>query len=391
MYDNANFQVSFVKNTLIVTSYGKEKLCVETSTHNLPKNVKAVCAMFGYFPDYRDEKLRYKKMYEEFFKDLGITPSNALKVIRGAFFREVVAPVEDLISKYGFSCQGVSSDKFRSIVENEGIIRQAEKDGLHHLIPFIVKFRESPRELRKRFGKGFWKELCKNSKYRNRILSEVLPRVNGQSLTTLRELTKILPTNRLSLLKGHYTFEYMSHKFYREVSVDVLKRTSPSVIDDLLSDAETLNVSLLTKTFKSSSDIVGYHHLLNRQIRENEKRKILNKEEFGNIEGVKRHFEKDGIVANLLVSPYEVHKEGQEMKHCVSGYIRYVEQGNYLVYHLRGENETATLGIKRMMGNNKNPIWGFDQLYQSCNRAVEEEGIIMLSKEIISELNKEKV
>ena len=54
------------------------------------------------------------------------------------------------------------------------ILEQAKQDGQHNLIDIIKVTGLPPYELRKKFGKGLWKSICHNSKYRNKEISRFI-------------------------------------------------------------------------------------------------------------------------------------------------------------------------------------------------------------------------
>ncbi len=60
--------------------------------------------------------------------------------------------------------------RLNNYYRNISLVEQAKKDGLQHLIPFVIAFEKSPKQLKKQFGKGIWKRLCMNSKTRNLLL-----------------------------------------------------------------------------------------------------------------------------------------------------------------------------------------------------------------------------
>lgn len=54
------------------------------------------------------------------------------------------------------------------------ILEQAKQDGQRNLIDIIKVTGLPPYELRKQFGKGLWKSICHNSKYRNKEISRFI-------------------------------------------------------------------------------------------------------------------------------------------------------------------------------------------------------------------------
>lgn len=81
------------------------------------------------------------------------------------------------------------------------ILEQAKQDGQHNLIDIIKVTGLPPYELRRQFGKGLWKSICHNSKYRNKEISRFIKiSINAKAPTNF-SFDKISILNNMSTVK----------------------------------------------------------------------------------------------------------------------------------------------------------------------------------------------
>ena len=343
-------------------------------------------------------KLAKKNMYQEFSKNMGMGPKRFKKILEASVYREVIAPREDAVRFYCMRKGGISFYALYKFLHNEELYMQAYIDAMNgagrNVIPFVWKTGRSTQELKKHFGKGVWKTLCKNSLYRNTTLSRVgfdveeFPKYINLQTNIIDECTTNWGTNieKLSKMRGF---------------VESYKRL-PYYIKSLFMDAwvlaDRLGVDFDYKIVKNSPSkpetkreaeviIQSVHNDLVKQY--NEQKEQLSKVPYKFEDGVPKIFNFDGVVATRIDSPHELQTEGRTMHHCVGSYSDSIRTGRYLVYHLEDGVERATLGISVLdvEKSNSPAKYTVNQMYGVCNRPVESDRIKKAQEMLLKQLN----
>jgi hypothetical protein len=97
---------------------------------------------------------------------------------------------------------------------------------------------------------------------------------------------------------------------------------------------------------------------------------------------IPREVEEGGYTFTLLVSPRQLAEESTLMRHCIHSYGGEVRQDRYLAYRIEGNNERATLGIRRFRHR-----WTFDQVRGKFNALMSDE-LTQICRELAKQLNR---
>jgi hypothetical protein len=240
-------------------------------------------------------------------------------------------------------------------------------------------------DIKKGLGKGLWKMLCRNALTRNHLIfqraytfigysygqgvqqlgkSGMRPKIIRPDYSTYQPLLAALNALPTSLLRETWLFErnhFDSPTELRELErrwrflaeagrfeKSLTKRLRLRELSLLAIDTERM-ARRLGEPFTyewSSKRMHDEHQRLTKQL-------ALAKWSYQNspfsfaFPWIER-FEMDGIVAMLLKTPYELMREGTEMRHCVGSYADLVEAGYCLIFSLRtagGTRSTLELTI----------------------------------------------
>jgi hypothetical protein len=214
-------------------------------------------------------------------------------------------------------------------LENKHLIDQAVKDKTINLIPLMLEFQEDPQQLRKRFGKGLWKQLAHTSKTRMKLLAPLLR--YSTELTSLR--TGILP------LVSCYPTAIMD--------IDSCVLTTAKVAPRIKDFEQTLGIVRDTMRMAERAGVEVNHNWSWRRWNEEHDRLSWDVARKGYSE---KKFAEDcvftqgGYTFTLLTSQADIAAEGMQMRHCVASYAHMASQGKYAVFKIDGK-ERATLGL----------------------------------------------
>lgn len=267
----------------------------------------------------------------------------------------------------------LSSFLIKRFHENKDIILQMYADGQQNLVPFVLKGFLQDRslpELRKELGKGLWKSLCNNSLSRNKLVAK-----RSYSTDSVAHVNS-LPSSYL--LSGHICavspsidhFTVANSKgswskppAYRRGGVIANLRTLFLDTRDMAGQlSQPFNPEWSVKRMQEQHD--KYVEMVNAR--------KYSKDEWKSVQGLPDKIEYDGYAAHLVKSPYELHQEGDAMRHCVASYAQRIDKGEYLVYSLRDSegDRVSTLGLhKQPVGDEE--VWLTQQHYGKFNRRVE--------------------
>lgn len=337
-----------------------------------------------------------KTGFKQFTDKYGITPTNFRRKFNAIMTELWVKPVEEWVVQYGFSSnRQVCSEKLRRIYKALPLIEQCKKDGLDNIIPFVLVLNKTPQELRKGFGKGLWKRLCKNTKTRNKLIAEYS---KGCTLTV--KAVKDVPSSILKRGKrGILGFRYRPSVIYalpalinkygvRGLSGAHIEKPIRDlrIIQDTISMAEQLGRPI------SQMSMEKWYEKHDQYAEEINARKY-SKETYECFKGIPDRLKSvshGNITASLLTSPYDIVMEGKTMHHCVGMYSDRVEDGKYLVYHIDdGEGEESTAGFNFFLNNDikVNKQASLQQHYGVCNKMLDKKKYSKIIEAIIEEWN----
>lgn len=282
-----------------------------------------------YWEDKDEVKPRVlnKKLHEYFGSKIALRLNAALynTFIKANFPRETYFA----ISRAGRRWNTFAPYMVDRALENKHLIDQAVKDKTINLIPLMLEFQEDPQQLRKRFGKGLWKQLAHTSKTRMKHLAPLLR--YSTELTSLR--TGILP------LVSCYHMTTMD--------IDRCVLTAAKVAPRIKDFEQTLGIVRDTMRMADRAGVeVNQNWSWRRWNEEHDRlswdvaRKGYSEKKFAE----DCSFTQNGYTFTLLTSQADIAAEGMQMKHCVASYAHTASIGNYAVFKIDGK-ERATLGL----------------------------------------------
>lgn len=322
-----------------------------------------------------------KAMCEEFQTSFASAYNHFMKVQYAAFVGRIPNKVVNNYCCVWYKKKGVIPNRIKDVTKNLEVINQVIKDGNTNILPFVVFSGKDTQTLKKEFGKGLWKKVCKNSEHRNKMLFEA---------TNWKELTGF-PTSVLQKLN---TLKHYNPEFIKEIGKWYTKYFKGKW--STISDSEFIKIVTVFRDTKQMAGQLGYvfkhdipyeeisklHDKYLQAIRE----KRYSKEQFSWLSenNIYAYHEQGEYSATLLDSPLGIKEEGDSMRHCVASYIPNVANGGYLVYSVRKNNEqTSTIGYIKTENE-----WKIHQHYGKCNRVITELMEILVAKAVEWELNK---
>lgn len=260
--------------------------------------------------------------------------------------------VRPFFSFDGYQWRALNEATVRAAIEVRDHIEQAERDGLLHLVPAIISFKDSPQGIKARIGRAAWKRIAANSKTRNHKIAQMAVRF---SVPTADAWEAGLQMRSFGLHRAGLHGERDNPEAF--VHADrICPRADVRQLDEI--------VHLVCDTRRMGEYNPAWS--LSR----------LHREHDGQAERIAaqdyptRPFcapqvvTVDGFTFTRLISQAEVAAEGITMRHCVASYAGSCQIREYAVFRVEGP-ERATLGVS-LYGNQR----GFDQLYGVCNARV---------------------
>lgn len=234
-------------------------------------------------------------------------------------------------------------------------IKEAERDGLHHLIPAIAAFGKSPSDIRKEIGPATWRRIAHNSRTRNRKLLQTAARPQIMNMLAANFVALLdFPSGVLSAVLDPSSVDYaVAARVCERKTFMGLEAAYHMVVDAHRMIGEAFNPNWSMSRIKHEHDRAAVERI---------KTKYSDKSFVGAWSTVV-----DGYTFTLLTSPLEIGLEGASQHHCVGSYVHEAKSGKYRVYRIEGP-ERATLGLY-VRGPN---FWAVDQVYGACNQAVSE-------------------
>lgn len=233
----------------------------------------------------------------------------------------------------------------------EAYIKEAEADGLFHLIPAIVTFQGSPQMIRKDVGPATWRRIAANSRTRNMKLMQRAQYVTiGDAAPSFLSLLDYPSGVLLGVGSIDDDTGIAARLCERKTSRGFVK-TWHIVRDARRMVGESFNPDWSLSRIKREHDAAAIKAATARYSAERFAQDWV--------------YEKDGWKAELLTSQLLIGSEGATMHHCVGSYGSMSAKGNYLVFKIDGK-ERATLGAY------PNALPDIDQVCGSYNDRVSE-------------------
>lgn len=337
-----------------------------------------------------------------------VPASQVAKVVRSKAYEMINAPLKKWYSTH----KGKDALMVRtaSMIDE---LEQAEKDGLHHITPFIIIHKESPSELKKRY-KGVWKKLCKNTVTKNVQIATRLhdqfymaDYANGASVaesmsdaphTVLKEMKNAGVFNSIEAF-GWYS-KWMKDgkakgRTYRDSLVELRKERN-IVWDTFRYYGSAANPNWSLRRVREE------HENMIRQLNtEREQQRLIWDRSYSErVEKARNNpvtdkyakwmdtsFVSDGVNCKILTTYDEVREEGVAMGHCVGSYAFDVVEQKYCVVHMEENGVPSTLGLRIIADSVGNQKFVVEQHYGKHNTPVESKNMYNLAHKVEKMLN----
>lgn len=277
-------------------------------------------------------KVLNKKLHEYFGSKIGLRLNAALynTFIKANFPKEVYFAM----NRHGKYWNTFDPDTVKHAVKNKHLIDQAVKDRTINLIPLMLVFEEDTQQLRKRFGKGVWKQLSHTSKTRMRYLAPLI-----KSSSKFLEVR----TGILEIIARHKDLCLTERESVIQSTI-VAAKVSPRIAD--FHTTEHVIRDTLRMAQRQGSE-VNYNWSYRRWQEEHESlARDTQSRSFSDKKFTEDCiFTEGGYTFTLLTSKLDVATEGKTMHHCVASYAGLAGQGKYAVFKVDGK-ERATLGLR---------------------------------------------
>ena len=278
---------------------------------------------------------------------------------------------------------GIVPERLKVVQGNIENINQTIKDGNSHILPFVVFTGKTAEDLKKEYGKGLWKRLCKNSHYRNKLIEES----NAVSVMVNYPTSVIKIVNRISGC-GRINAEFkkeLADWYTKHFKGKWTTLTHGDIIDiyNCVKDTKQMAEQLGYK-FKLNMDYVSLKQLHDKYAKAIRDRQYSS-EPFDWLKDIPKQLNEGDYSIVLLDNPRSIREEGDIMKHCVASYTNVVADKKYLVFSVQKDGvRTSTVGYTR-----QNDMWIIHQHYGKCNKRVTDDDEISIVKRMFNELNKD--
>lgn len=350
---------------------------------------------FYEFKKVNKNNVHLRDTYKEFAKKTGVGPAVAMKHVNALAYKLFVAPIGNKhVKKFALNFRKKGKiDK--GAINNLQIVKskldQLDQDGIYNLAPFVYARNATPEELRKKFGKGSWKSICKNSFTRNKYLShrqidEWTVDHSKISSAVLRESKGIEPEVML-LVSNACKGKLSDVKLMNDTTIQI--RDMIRMYNSMNDDSFKINTNWSLRRIKEEHDAA----VIKMRTYLQKKDEAINIVEFEYNDFYPSEFtveDAPDFKAVLLRNGAEVVAEGELMGHCVGGYAPYCRTGTYVVYSIRDANgcNYATLGLHRFYSYSKEYKYvQFQQCYKRFNIEVDNEQVPVLYSKLIDKIN----
>lgn len=327
---------------------------------------------------------------KDFHKKYGYTAKTLTKVINKSLVRmalDCTGGVKELTPfvfkwKMGGKCGLRTKNVLRGVKDIVPVVKQTIEDGNKNILPFVVHQLQNTQGLRKVYGKGLWKKLCKNSFSRNMLLSGFLP----DTVTMLEGVA--CPSSLIKIVGGsiNHNFHVTSFIEWAKASrvVTKVKARELQMFSDVLDMQRKLQIKEAVPL--SIKGMKQYHKQLELKIHQLR----YSKDKIGSVGKWKQTIEALPVVEGWSVVVYDnrhdILEEGKAMHHCVASYAERVADRQYLVVSIRKDGERhSTLGLRPVFDNG-NCAWAYDQHYGVCNRYVDNPTAKAIARDILGKI-----
>lgn len=235
-------------------------------------------------------------------------------------------------------------------------IRQAEADGLLHLVPAIVVFKASPSSIRRQVGGAVWKRIAHNSRTRNARLMQTAWLCASDDKYADRFVRLLdFPSGVLNAVHGGY------EAAEELIAARITPRKTPMAFQQTVHIVRDTR-QMLGRAFNPDWSLARMRREHDEAARKHRSGTFSDKpfaEAFSYAAG--------GFTGTLLTSQLEIALEGDTQHHCVASYANLASRGDYAVIRIEGP-ERATAGYHYTKDG-----WRLEQVYGACNAIVKAE------------------
>lgn len=346
------------------------------------------------FYELENNKVRWARAFSDKYQ---ITPAKFVRVFNAIMMRIWVEPVKEHVNRFAYNNRRKLNANIVGVIwECLPDIEQAEKDGIYNIVPWIIHEGKTPHELKEKFGKGVWKQICKQSMTRNKFLAFGSKRFRyGEA-----KIEEALNLPSYLLKKGSCTsFDWSSSTIWLIKNKQI---TSKEIVGRGKNVQSQVRLACTFEDTKRMAKDLGKGFSINWSVdkmkdKHSEYTKLINLKRYSPVPyehlksfNVKQIQHKD-YVATLLDSAALVHEEGEVMRHCVGMYAGSVAEGNYLVYSVTKDGKRSSTIAFRLnhdpSGLSAYKEWVFNQHYGRCNAYVEDENEKHFKELILKRLN----
>lgn len=365
-----------------VKFFTKNLMFVRQGTTVLMEFIKAVLT----YEQFRDAcavaseagspKLWHKTFYKEVTRVMGRTPRVAIKLWNAAEFYTKIAPRQDLVDALARRHKGrVNARVFKDIVHNEELFQQILDDDLKNILPLVFYFKETPKTLRQKLGKGLWKRLAAQTFHRNNLIARNIASIMGgvevywdqeggfwektkKLLLLMEKLPSTLLANKSYMhywksYREHPEYDYVTEKFREIIPMTQINHATLMLMlqkTRRIQDTARMAAQLEEKFDMRKYDLDSFE-ILHDKFTEMINERQYSKEIIACLDRIEpKSIEFGDYEIKILQSRYDIHVEGKELRHCVAGYGAAVAQGQYLVCSITCKGKkVSTLGLTRGM------------------------------------------
>lgn len=213
---------------------------------------------------------------------------------------------------------------YRFIMRRSDVIHRAELDGIPHVAPILAAFGGHPAEVRKRIGKGIWREV-----HRSDLTTNVY-RARAKILTTL-DFPTIMAVPRGALREivsqcsasGASAVAVAAHVAANRNEM----REAVMLARDSLRMGGTLNAAWSMRRLREE------HDRLSRQTARRTASPVPFAEPW--------EVEVDGFHFRRLISAADFAVEGAEMHHCIASYADMARDGRETAFAITGDERAS--------------------------------------------------
>jgi len=376
--ENNQVIITDVDGTKIVQPY-QDKVNAEYVIHTYTSVTR---------PRYLYKKDDIVRVYREAGDELGVSVASFKKMLNGAIYRAYIADNKDLHNRLSFHRnRGTKALRHPGMV---AIVNARAKDIRHfmsdnnvHTSAFGLFFKDT-QQAKQELGKGLWKALCANARTRNDTIMRIL-RPYGATTELVRAMNSI-PSTLLTNMHDETLLALCRSEVHNIVSKILTRLNRP------LCRIEDSNISSITTTITDTHRMVdGFNPRWSlTRIYEEHQRAIMveatkdaPKEEFECAGFLPDEITKDGFIATLCRSPYDVVLLGASEHHCVGSYRTMIEDFQCVVYKVVDSGDVvSTLSVSHPAVKNRSAI----QHMYAWNVGVKDIGRIQFAKHVVNKV-----